>query len=70
MLVELSRYGRVLHLDWPIEVGLNPTVEDVKEFYKNSSELVRINKRFDNGTVESEYYPKLDLWREEDERED
>lgn len=29
-LVELSRFGRVMHLDWPIEASMNPTLQDVK----------------------------------------
>jgi len=26
MVVDLSRFGRVLHIDWPIEAYMNPTV--------------------------------------------
>ena len=26
MLIQLSRYGRVLHIDWPIEASMNPTL--------------------------------------------
>jgi hypothetical protein len=44
IIVNFSRFGRVLHIDWPIEAYMNPIVEDVKEFYKNSRELIKINK--------------------------
>lgn len=59
MIVDFSRFGRVLHLDWPIEAYMNPTVEEVKEFNKNSKELIKINKYQTDGSIESEYYPNL-----------
>lgn len=62
MVVDLSRFGRVLHIDWPIEAYMNPTVEDVKEFYKNTRELIIINKYETDGSIESEYYPNLEIW--------
>ena len=62
MVVDLSRFGRVLHIDWPIEAYMNPTVEDVKEFYKNARELIIINKYETDGSIESEYYPNLEIW--------
>lgn len=66
----MSRFGRVMHIDWPIEATLNPSVEEIKKVYKNSSELVRINKIHPNGTIDSEYYPNVEIWRvDEDERE-
>jgi hypothetical protein len=49
--LEFSKYGRVLHVDWPIEASLNPTIDEVKAFYKNSTELIRINKIHKDGTV-------------------
>lgn len=49
--VELSKYGRVLHIDWPLEASLNPTLSEVKDFYRNSTELVRINQIHKDGTV-------------------
>ena len=30
MVVDLSRYGRVMHIDWPLEAYINPTLEEVK----------------------------------------
>lgn len=60
--LELSKYGRVLHIDWPLEASLNPTLNEVKEFYKNSRELVRINKIYKDGTIESEFYPPVHAW--------
>lgn len=70
MIVELSRFGRVLHVDWPIEAFMNPTIEDVKQFYKDSNELIKINKYQLDGSIESQYYPSLEVWKSnEDERE-
>ena len=51
-----------MHIDWPIEAVVNPYLEEVKELYKNSQELVRINKKYRNGKVESEYYPDIKVW--------
>jgi hypothetical protein len=69
LALELSRYGRVLHIDWPLEASLNPTLDEVKEFYKSSSELIRINKFHKDGTIESEFYPPVHTWQPgEDER--
>ena len=68
-LVELSRFGRVMHLDWPIEVSLNPSVQEVKDYFINSKELVKINKWYPDGTVDSEYFPDKKTWKnDEDER--
>jgi hypothetical protein len=51
LAVELSRYGRVLHIDWPLEASLNPTLGEVKEFYRKSTELIRINQIYKDGSV-------------------
>jgi hypothetical protein len=59
MIIDFSRFGRVLHLDWPIEAYLNPNIEEVKEFYKDCKELIKINKYLTDGSIESEYYPNL-----------
>lgn len=49
--LEFSKYGRVLHIDWPIEASLNPNIEEVKQFYQKSTELIKINKIYKDGTV-------------------
>ena len=50
---------------------MNPSIEDVKDFYKNSRDLVKINRYFPDGRVESEYYPEVKVWKgNEDEREE
>jgi hypothetical protein len=71
MALELSKFGRVLHIDWPLEASLNPTLGEVKDFYRNSTELIRINQLHKDGTVESEFYPPVHAWQpDEDERGD
>ena len=65
--VELSKYGRVMHIDWPQEGFLNPSLEDVKNYYEKSNDLIKINQYHKDGTVESEYFPRLSAW---DQRED
>lgn len=68
--MELSRYGRVLHLDWPTEASLNPSLTEIKEFYKDSTELVRINHINRDGSIHSEFYPPIDVWKVgEDDRD-
>lgn len=70
-VVEMSKHGRVMHVDWPVEVWMNPTLEEVKQHYRNSSELVKINQIYSDGTIESEYYPALKAWEDwEDERDE
>ena len=47
---------------------MNPSVEEIKQFYKNSSELIKINQIHADGTIQSEYYPskgKLNHFEEE-----
>jgi hypothetical protein len=52
-----------------LEASLNPTLAEVKEFYKNSTELIRINQIHKDGTVHSEFYPPVSAWEAgEDER--
>lgn len=60
--VELSKYGRVLHIDWPQEGFLSPSLEDVKNYYQKSNDLIKINQYHKDGTVESEYFPRLSAW--------
>ena len=62
--MELSRFGRVLHIDWPLEASLNPSLSEVKDFFRNSNELVRINQIHKDGSVDSEYYPPVNVWEE------
>ena len=69
-LVEMSRFGRVMHLDWPIEASMNPNLSEVKEHFKDGRELVKINSIYPDGRVESEYYPDFRVWRGDDEREE
>jgi hypothetical protein len=50
---------------------MNPTVEEIKSFYKNSRDLIKINKHFPDERVESEYFPDVRTWKaDEDEREE
>jgi hypothetical protein len=70
-IIEMSKHGRVMHVEWPVEVWMNPTLEEVKQHYKNSSELVKINQIYSDGTIESEYFPALKAWENwEDERDE
>ena len=65
--MDMARFGKIMHIDWPIEASMNPTLEEVKEFYKDKSELIKINKIYTDGRRESEYYPDVKIWKEDDD---
>lgn len=52
-----SQSGRIVHADFPVSAYIGPTVDDAKDFYKNSEALIKINYFRKNGKCESEYYP-------------
>lgn len=60
LIFELSKYGRVTHLDYPTFISRNPSLEQVREKYKNSEQLVKINHHRKDGSVDHEYYPSLE----------
>lgn len=58
-IVELSKYGRILHLDYPTFVTRNVSLEEAKNKYKKEGTLVKINLHRKDGSINSEYYPTI-----------
>lgn len=44
-----SQCGRILQADFPVSAYIGPTVDDAKEFYKDSEALIKINYFRENG---------------------
>ena len=36
-VIELGKFGRLMHIDWPLEASISPSVEQAKEHYKGTS---------------------------------
>lgn len=55
-----------MHLDLPMEIYREQSVEEIKKLYEKETEPVRINFHKKDGTIESEYYPPMDAPKDSD----
>ncbi len=60
LILELSQYGRIAYFDYPTFISRNPSLEQVREKYKHSDHLIKINHHRKDGSVNSEFYPSLE----------
>lgn len=58
-LIELSKYGKIMHINVPMEIYREQSLAEVKKLYKNNPTQVTLNNYLPNGTIESELYPPI-----------
>lgn len=61
MLVQMSKFGKVMHLNLPIEIYREQSLSEIKELYKNEPSQVTLNYYKKDGTIESELYPPVEI---------
>ena len=47
-------------MDYPTFISRNPSLEQVREKYKNFDQLIKINYHRKGGSIDYEFYPSLE----------
>ena len=47
-------------MDYPTFISRNPSLEQVREKYKNFDQLIKINHHRKGGSIDYEFYPSLE----------
>lgn len=59
-LVQLSKYGKIMHINVPMQIYKEQSLSEVKALFKNNPTQITLNNYLPNGTIESQLYPPIE----------